>query len=125
MAKINSLDELRKLRETAKESMTARSGDAKVRIRASMGTVGIAGGAREVLKAIIDELEKRNFHDVEIIESGSMGLDREEPVIIIEKEGFKTTYGKVTPEMARKIIAQHLINGQLISEWVIARNKLE
>jgi NADP-reducing hydrogenase subunit HndB len=83
MAKINSLEELRKLRDQAKETMTARSGSAKVKIFASMGTVGIAGGAREALKAMIDELEKRDFHDVEIIESGSMGLDREEPVISV------------------------------------------
>jgi (2Fe-2S) ferredoxin len=123
MAKINSLEELRKLRDQAKESMTARSGEAKVRIRASMGTVGIAGGAREVLKAIIDELEKRNFHEVEIIEGGSMGFDKEEPVIVVERDGFQTTYGKVQPEMARQIVAQHVINGQIISEWVIARNK--
>ena len=123
MAKINSLEELRKLRDQAKETMTARSGSAKVKIFASMGTVGIAGGAREALKAMIDELEKRDFHDVEIIESGSMGLDREEPVISVERDGYMTTYGRVSPDMARQIVAQQVINGQIVSEWVIARNK--
>lgn len=123
MAKISSLEELRKIRNDAKESLKTRSGNAKVRVFASMGTVGIAGGAREALKAMIDELEKRNFHDVEIVEGGSMGLDKEEPIIRVERDGYETTYGKVTPDMARQIVAQHIVNGQMISEWVIARNE--
>ena len=122
MDKIKSLDDLKKLREQAKEAMKTRSGDVKVTIFASMGTIGIAAGARGVIKAIISELEKRNFHDVEIIEGGSMGLDVEEPVITIERDGSKTTYGKVTPEIAKQIVAQHVINGQVLSEYVIARN---
>jgi (2Fe-2S) ferredoxin len=123
MPKINSLEDLKKLREQAKEALKTRSGDVKVTIRTSMGTVGIAAGARDVVKALIDELEKRNFHDVEIMESGSLGLDKEEPVVTVERDGVATTYGKVTTDMARKIVAQHVINGQAIGEWVIARNK--
>ena len=60
MEKIKSLDDLKKLRDKAKEAMKARSGDVKVAIFASMGTIGIAAGARDVIKAMIDELEKRN-----------------------------------------------------------------
>jgi NADP-reducing hydrogenase subunit HndB len=123
MEKIKSLEDLKKLREQARDTLKTRSGDVKVIIFASMGTVGIAAGAREVLKAMIDELETRNFRDVEIIEGGSRGLDTEEPVVTIERDGFSTSYGKVTPELARLIIAQHVVNGQIISEHVIARAK--
>ncbi len=123
MEKIKSLDDLKKLRDKAKEAMKARSGDVKVAIFASMGTIGIAAGARDVIKAMIDELEKRNFQDVEIIEGGSMGLDNEEPILTVERDGFRTTYGKVTPELARTIVAQHVVNGRILSEHVIARSK--
>ena len=123
MEKIKSLEDLKNLRDKAKETLRTRSGDVKVTIFASMGTVGIAAGARDVLKMIISELEKRNFSDVEIIEGGSLGLDVEEPVLTIERAGTKITYGKVTPEMAKQIVIQHVINGQPIGEYVIARSK--
>ncbi len=121
MDKIKSIEELRKLREHAKETLKTRQGEARVKILISMGTVGIAAGARDVLMAIIDELEKRSFTDAQIIERGSLGLDIEEPVVAIDMGGELIFYGKVTPEMARTIVAQHVINGQIVSDWVIAK----
>ena len=123
MAEISSLEDLKKMREQASLALKTRSGDAKVIIRASMGTVGIAAGARDVIKALINELEKLNFNDVEILGSSSLGLDKEEPVVSVERDGATTTYGKVSVEMARKIADRHVVNGQAIGEWVIARNK--
>jgi (2Fe-2S) ferredoxin len=121
MEKIKSIEELRKLREHARKSLQVRSGEAKVKIMVSMGTVGIAAGARDVLMAIISELEKRQFHDAQIVERGSLGLDNEEPVVAVERDNKTVFYGKVTAEMAREIVAQHVINGQIVSEWVIAK----
>jgi NADP-reducing hydrogenase subunit HndB len=121
MDKIKSIEELRKLRDHAKESLKTRSGEAKVKIMVSMGTVGIAAGARDVLMTILEELEKRGFTDAQIIERGSLGLDLEEPVVAIDMGGDLVYYGKVTPEMARTIIASHVINGQIVSDWVIAK----
>ncbi len=123
MGKIKSIEELRKLREQAKESLKVRSGDAKVKIIISMSTVGIAAGARDVLLAIMDELEKRKFFDAQIVERGSLGLDTEEPVVGVEKAGEVIYYGKVTPDFARRIVVEHVINGQIISDRVIARGK--
>ncbi|MCD6107327.1 MAG: (2Fe-2S) ferredoxin domain-containing protein [Caldisericaceae bacterium] len=121
MEKIKSIEELRKLREHARESLKVRSGETKVKIMVSMGTVGIAAGARDTLMAIISELEKREYHDAQIVERGSLGLDREEPVVAVERDKKTVFYGKVTPEVAREIVAQHVINGQIVSEWVIAK----
>ena len=121
MDKIKSIEELRKLREQAQSFLKARQGEAKAKIYISMGTVGIAAGARDVLLSILDELQKRNFTDVQIIERGSMGLDVEEPVVVVERDGVKVFYGHVTPDMAREIVASHVINGQIVSDWVIAK----
>jgi NADP-reducing hydrogenase subunit HndB len=43
-----------------------------------------------------------------------------EPLVTI-KEAGKTPfiYGKVTPENAKKIVVQHVINGQPVSEWLV------
>lgn len=121
MDKIKSVEDLQKLREQAKTMLKTRQGEVKVKIYISMGTVGIAAGARDVLLAILDELQKRNFTDVQIIERGSMGLDIEEPVLGVDRDGSVVYYGHVTPEMARQIVASHVINGQIVSEWVIAK----
>ena len=123
MGKIKSIEELRKLREYAKESLKVRGGEAKAKIIISMSTVGIAAGSREVLMAIMDELEKRKFYDAQIVERGSLGLDTEEPVVGVERNEETIFYGKVTPEFARRIVIEHVINGQIISENVIARGK--
>jgi (2Fe-2S) ferredoxin len=32
----------------------------------------------------------------------------------------KVTYSYVTPEKMRQIVAQHVVNGQIIGEWVLA-----
>lgn len=121
MDKIKSIEDLRKLREQAKAFLRTRQGEVKVKIYISMGTVGIAAGSRDVLLVILDELQKRNFTDVQIIERGSMGLDVEEPVVGVDRDGVVVYYGHVTPEIARQIVASHVINGQIISDWVIAK----
>jgi len=58
MDKIKSVEDLQKLREQAKTMLKTRQGEVKVKIYISMGTVGIAAGARDVLLAILDELQK-------------------------------------------------------------------
>ena len=42
------------------------------------------------------------------------------PEEIIEE--IKITYGNVTPAMVPRIIDDHLVNGQVIEEWVVARS---
>ena len=52
---MKTLEELRKLREKAKEDMKMRSSNYKIKIVVGMGTSGIAMGAREVMKTTIEE----------------------------------------------------------------------
>ncbi len=123
MPKINTLDDLKKLRESAQAALKTRAAEAKARVRVSMGTAGIAAGARESLKALMGELEKHSFCDLQIVEDPTLGPDKNEPIVCVERDGFVTQYVKVTADMARKIAAQHIVNGQAVSEWAVARSK--
>ncbi|HOK18281.1 MAG TPA: (2Fe-2S) ferredoxin domain-containing protein [Caldisericia bacterium] len=114
------VEDLRKLREKVQKEMELRKGKARVNIVVGMGTSGIAAGAREVLKTLIDEIEKRNLTDVIISQTGEKDFPSKEPFVIVKEEGKPDTiYGNVSPDIARRIIVEHIINGNQISDYII------
>lgn len=117
---MKSLDELAKIREQAKQMIQLRENQDGIKIIVGMGTCGIAAGARETMNAILDELNKRNLTQATVTQTGCVGLCEQEPLIdvIIPKQP-RVTYGKVTPDKARQIMANHVVNGNIIGEWVI------
>ena len=118
---MKSLDELEKIRQRALEETRVRQSGQKTQIVVGMGTCGIAAGARETMAAILAELGKRKLTDVMVTQTGCIGLCDREPLVDVIKPGRgKVTYANVDPERARRIIAQHVINDQVIGEWVVA-----
>jgi (2Fe-2S) ferredoxin len=117
---MKSLEDLRKIKEQALESMKVRENSSSCKVVVAMGTCGIAAGAREVMAAILDELEKRGLTDVVVTQTGCKGLCEQEPMLDVCKPGQPTiTYGYVTPEKARTIVAQHLVNDSIVGDWVV------
>jgi len=120
LPKIKSLEELKKLREEAIKSMKVRE-STSTKITVGMGTCGIAAGAREVMHAILDELEVRNI-EANVITVGCIGLCAEEPMVTIERGGQPgITYGKINVGKVPKLLEEHLVKGNIIDEWVISR----
>lgn len=118
---MKSLEDLKRIREQAQAQIRLRTQEASTKIIVGMGTCGIAAGARETLMAILDELSKRNIQDVVVTQTGCVGLCEYEPLVNVVKPGQpKVTYMKVTPDRARQIIASHIVNDQVISEWVLS-----
>ncbi len=114
------LSDLKKIREKYSKDMNLREGRARVKIVVSMGTSGIASGARETLKALLNEIEKRELRDILITQSGERGLSSHEPVITVYEKGKPTiVYGDVSDNVARKIIAEHIVNGNPVSEYIL------
>jgi len=121
MPKIRNLEDLRKIKESAKDLTAARSGG-RTRIIVGMGTCGIAAGAREVMTAILAELEKRGVKDVAMETTGCIGMCQFEPLVDVIRPGEpRITYGNVSPEDVPRIIAEHLINGNVVTDKVIGR----
>ncbi|HOJ93002.1 MAG TPA: (2Fe-2S) ferredoxin domain-containing protein [Dictyoglomaceae bacterium] len=116
-----TLEDLKKIKEKAQADLDTRSVEGKDRIVVHMGTCGIAAGARETLLAILDEIEKRNLRNVVVTQAGCIGLCEYEPLISVQKVGGpKVLYKHVDPDKARNIIAQHVVNGQIVSEDVLS-----
>ncbi|HHU69783.1 MAG TPA: (2Fe-2S) ferredoxin domain-containing protein [Thermoanaerobacterales bacterium] len=117
---MKSLEELKKIREDAKKLTHIRTGEYSTKIVVGMGTCGIASGARQVMTAILDELQKRNITDVIVTQTGCIGYCKYEPLIdVIKSDGKKVTYVNLTPEKAREIVVKHVINNQVVKEWMI------
>jgi NADP-reducing hydrogenase subunit HndB len=117
-----NLEELKKLKEKAQRQVALREGSKKFRVVVSMGTSGIAAGAREVMKTMLDEIEKRGLDDVEVRVSGEVGLEDVEPVVRIEEaSGEKTTYARLDAEKARKIVAEHLVKGKKVVKLAVGK----
>lgn len=118
---MKSLEELAKIREKAKRQLELREGEDDPRIVVGMGTCGIAVGAREARMAILDELGKRNLTNVTVTQTGCVGLCDREPLVDVCMPGQpKVTYGRVDAGRARQIVANHLVNGNIIGDWVVA-----
>jgi NADP-reducing hydrogenase subunit HndB len=122
---LKSLEDLKRIREQAQAQIRLRTQESSTKIIVGMGTCGIAAGARETLMAILDELAKRNIQDVVVTQTGCVGLCEYEPLVNVVKPGQpKITYMKVTPERARQIIASHIVNDQIINEWVLSTEEV-
>ena len=67
-----------------------------------MATCGIAAGARPVLLAFMDEVNKRGLLDVTVAQTGCIGMCRLEPIVEISVPGKeKVTYVRSTPTWCR------------------------
>lgn len=120
MPSVKSLDDLKKIREEALKKQQLKETSGKTEIIVGMGTVGIAAGARETLKAILDLIEEKNLSDIIVRQTGNIGLDSFEPIVQVVKPGEeKITYGKVNPQMARQIVEDHILNGKIVKEYQI------
>jgi NADP-reducing hydrogenase subunit HndB len=119
-----NLEQLKKLKEKAQRQVALREGAKKYRVVVSMGTSGIAAGAREVMKTMLDEIEKRGIEDVEVRVTGEHGLENIEPVVTVEEAGGQhTTYAQLDAEKARKIVSEHLQKGRKVDNLAVGKTK--
>ena len=118
---MKSLAELAELREKMKASVNLRHDSADdVRVVVGMATCGIAAGARPVLAKFVEEVEKRQLSHVMVTQTGCIGICKLEPVVGVYVPGQeKVTYVKMTPEKAAKVVTDHLVNGQVVTEYTI------
>ncbi|MDI6829250.1 MAG: (2Fe-2S) ferredoxin domain-containing protein [Armatimonadota bacterium] len=117
---MKSLDELHAAKEKAQQTLRIQNSKCRAKVVVAMGTCGVAAGAQNVMNAILDELDKRGIKDVVVSQVGCKGLCSQEPLVDVFRAGEPgVTYGYVTPEKARTIVSQHLVNGNIVGEWVV------
>ena len=123
---MKSLEELKAIREKMKRQMDLRENDENSsRVVVGMATCGIAAGARPVLAAFTDEVAKRGLTHVSVGQTGCIGICQYEPVVEIITPGKeKVTYVKMTAEKAVRVVNDHLVNGNVVTEYTIGANAI-
>ncbi len=117
---LSSVQDFEELRVQLQKQVRASAG-ARPTVIVGMGTCGISAGAREVMQAVVAELEARHI-DARVASVGCIGMCSKEPLVdILFGDGPRVTYGNVTPKMAPRIIEEHLGQGREIEEWVVDR----
>lgn len=121
---MKSLAELQAIRDKARNQINIREEKSNaVRVLVGMATCGIAAGARPVLNAFVDEVAKRGLQNVTITQTGCIGICQYEPVVeVIMPNQEKVTYVKMTPEKAVRVINDHIVNGNVVTEFTIGAN---
>lgn len=117
-----TIDDLAKIRQETRHQTTLRQGAGRVKITVHMGTCGIAAGAREIMTAVLKEVEERKLHDVLVTNSGCAGLCSQEPMLTVEvvSEPAPVKYVFMTPAKVRKVIESHVVKGQTLKEYALA-----
>jgi NADP-reducing hydrogenase subunit HndB len=120
MTRINSPEDLDKLRNRSLAEIDLRQGVKDVRITVHMGTCGIAAGAREVLATIMQELAAAKVDFVTLQQAGCVGLCDQEPMITVtNKAGDLYRYGRLDKNKTRDIVRGHILRGAVVNEYLI------
>ena len=118
---MKSIAELEAIKEKVLKSVSIRKqGADSIKIVIGMDDCGIAAGARDVMTALLNEVEKSNLSDIIIEQSGCKGMCKLEPIVEVYMPGKeKVIYVKITPEKICKIVSDHIINGAPVSEYTV------
>ena len=118
---MKSLAELQAIKDKMKNKVVIREGGEEVRVVVGMATCGIAAGARPVLNTLVSEVEALGLSGkVSVSQTGCIGICQYEPVVEVYEPGKeKVTYVKMTPEKMVQVVANHLVNGNVVAEYTI------
>lgn len=118
---MKSLEELAALRERMKNNVAMRQDNSTAtRVVVGMATCGIAAGARPVLTAFVEEVNRRGLKDVVVTQAGCIGMCKLEPIVeVFQPDKEKVTYVKMTPEKVSRIVTEHLVNGSPVTEYTV------
>jgi (2Fe-2S) ferredoxin len=123
MPAIKSLEELKRVREEALQKKQMKATPGNIQVIVAMGTCGIAAGARDTMKSVLNTIETENLSGVTVTQTGCIGLCEQEPILqVVLGDQPKVAYGKVDAQVAEKIMKQHVQNGQPVNENVIQIN---
>ncbi len=120
MPAIKSLEELKRVREEALQKKQMKAAAGNVQVIVAMGTCGIAAGARDTMKSVLNFIETNNLSGVSVTQTGCIGMCEQEPILqVVIGENPKVTYGKVNVEVAEQIMKQHVQNGTPVKDYVL------
>ncbi|MCM8807449.1 MAG: NADH-quinone oxidoreductase subunit NuoF [Candidatus Omnitrophica bacterium] len=108
MKKINSFEELEKLRKKLKGIKDKE----KIIISVCMETGCIAAGSEEIYRELRKEIKKVKNKEIKVIKTGCHGFSEVDPAIVIYPE--KIFYIRLTPNDVKEIIEKTIKKGEIV-----------
>ncbi len=88
-------------------------------IRVGLASCGIAAGGLRIYDALKTKLQEKDLA-IEVKQTGCMGMCYNEVLVEVSSpEHGRVFYGKVTPDRLDRIIEEHIIGGQPVTEWIV------
>lgn len=110
-----SMDKLDQLKNNSK-------GACENCIKVGMSTCGLAAGADKVYNTLADLLKEHKLTTT-VEKCGCIGMCYAEPLVEVNIKGLPSTlYGNVTPGIAKMIIENHIINKELVNDYIYEIN---
>jgi NADP-reducing hydrogenase subunit HndB len=118
--RITSPQDLMKVRDAARGQVELRGGTKEAQAVVHMGTCGIAAGARDVVAALMAEIDARGVQTVTVRQSGCIGLCDQEPMLTYtDKAGQNFLYGNLTRDRITEIVEQHFVRGTPVEKYIV------
>lgn len=94
--------------------------DAGSYVKVGMSSCGIAAGAQKIFDLLKEEIAKAH-PEVVVQRCGCNGLCYAEPLVEVCIEGVPPVlYGRVTPDIAHRIVEEHLGDRRLLNDHIYA-----
>ena len=88
------------------------------KIKVGLGTCGISAGGELVFNKLKEEIASHKL-EVELSETGCMGMCYDEALVEVEENGDSFLYSNVTVDRVGRIVNDHLINNKPVQEWIV------
>jgi len=95
-------------------------------IKVGLASCGIAAGGRKVYDALSAKLSNSDLKNVELRRTGCMGMCYSEVLVEVSPPGGERVfYRNVTPEQVERIVEEHIIGGEPVTEWVMPADEID
>jgi len=91
-----------------------------IQVKVCMGTGGLAAGSRDVFQAFETEFREKGIEgrvEGKVDRVGCRGFCARDVLVDIIRDGTKTTYQFIRPDMVPRIVAEHILEGKPVEEW--------
>ena len=123
---MKSIADIKAIRDKMRPQINLRDNldaEQETRIVVGMATCGISAGARPVFNTFVDEVASRQLKNVKVTRTGCLSMCALEPIVEVHIPGQDpVTYVHVDPDKAKKIVANHIVNGNVCTEYLIGEN---
>jgi NADP-reducing hydrogenase subunit HndB len=114
------LEILKKKRSEALGRIIGKGYLSTKRVYVGSATCENAAGAEDVMAVFQDLISKRGLTNVYLSRKGCAGRCNLEPTVeVVEHNANPIRYGQIDPERAKQIVERHLINDEVITDWLI------